>query len=361
MSKSENVHLVFDIDFLIFEAVSVAEDKYIIAKHIPTGKEYEFANTTELWGEWRKKVGGWIGTQNMLLGEGTYKAEDFEVEHKNRPRPFKLKGNPEEGTQDRFISPWEGAKKILDDKIVAIGLKLGAETYQAFTGRGETFRHDVATLMPYKGNREELVTPILLDEMKEYVVAEKNTEWVDGIEADDAVSMAVYEGYINWKAGKGPKVIGIAIDKDSKGCTGWWYNPSKDKEPRLIEGFGGLWLDDKGDVDGAGRMWLYYQVAAGDAADGYKSNACSDKKYGSKGAYNDLHGCTNDKEAFTTLVSIFKKLYPEKKTVVTFRGEIEIDAIYVMQEMFDLAHMQRWKDDRISVKSVLDKFRIEYA
>ncbi len=348
--------LCFDFDAIVFPAVAASEDRYITATHRITGREMEFENKTELWGHWKTKTGGWIGVQNALSKNEYWKAEDFDVVQGQRLRLFKtLEG----GT----IPAIEGAKKLIDDQIAAVCKRLGASSYFGYTGTGDVFRHRVATLMPYKGQREDTLRPILLSAMKQHVIDKHNCTLVEDIEADDAVSMATIKGYESWKEGgklDEDRVIAIAVDKDAKQTEGWHFNHSKDKEPRLIEGLGRLWLDEKGDIDGAGRMWLYYQVAAGDTSDNYKPNCFSTKKYAEKGAYKDLHECTTDKEAFTALVRVFKMLYPEKQTVETHVGTIEIDWLYVMQEMFTLAMMLRKPDDKIDVKVVLDKLGVSY-
>lgn len=356
--------ICFDIDALIFDCVSVAEEKFITVTHRPTGKVLEFDNRTEFYGDWRKKSGGWLGVQNKMQGSEYYKAEDFDIVDGQRPRPFRIMledehGNPVEGK----LSPFEGAKKILDDQIAAVCKQLGTTDYFGFTGTGEVFRHEAATLLPYKGQRGDMLRPLLLDQMKQYVCERHNCELVTGIEADDAVSIETVRGYKLWKAmGKDDayKVIAVAVDKDSKQTEGWHFNHKKDKEPRLIQGFGGLWLNDKGDVDGAGRMWLYWQIAHGDDTDNYKANCFSKVKYGGKGAYNDLKGCKNDKEAFEALVGIFKKLYPEPIEVDGCKGRITIDWLHVFQEMATMAMMLRHPGDKMDVKATLDKLGIEY-
>jgi hypothetical protein len=59
-------------------------------------------------------------------------------------------------------------------------------------------------------------------------------------------------------------------------------------------------------------------------------------------------------------VNIFKELYPEPKIVTGWRGDkIEVDWLYVMQEMFTMAHMLRSENDSVDIKSVLDKLEVE--
>lgn len=363
--------LIFDIDFIIFQAVSVAEERFITALHKPTGRTFEFENKTKLWGHYKKKEGGWIAEENANNENDFYKPEDFEVVECQRPRPFRYTGKI--GSLDEFgkirkkevepytVSPWIGAKNILDSKIKEICEKLGTNDYVCYTGRGKTFREDLATLLKYKGNRDEMLRPLLLDKMKDYVIKRHNGILVEGIEADDAYSIAVIDGYNSWKKG-GKQVIGVAQDKDSKQTSGWHFNPEKDDKPRLVEGFGSLFINAKDEVDGSGRMWLAFQTMNGDSSDNYKANCFSDVKWGDKAAYNQLKDCKNDKEMFQALVDGYKKLYPEKKTVVGWKGgSIEIDWLYVMQECFNLAKMMRTTDEKpTDVKAVLDKLGVNY-
>ena len=62
------------------------------------------------------------------------------------------------------------------------------------------------------------------------------------------------------------------------------------------------------------------------------------------------------------MVHTFKHLYPEKKAITGWRGdEIEIDHMYVFQEMFAMAMMQRTLDDPIvNVREVCDRLGVAY-
>jgi len=362
------MRLVFDFDFLIFEAVSVAEERFIAALHNPTGRKMEFKNKSALYGHWKKKDGGWIAEENLKLGNNYWLVEDFDIVECQRPRPFKIKGVDEfsgepDASKDYFISPWDGAKKILDDKIKAICTKLGTDNYIGFTGTGNVFRHDLCTLLYYK-DRDELMRPLLLDKMKEYVCEKHSCTLVTSLEADDYCNIETLSGYNKWIAGgkkDADKVISVQEDKDGKQCSGWHYNPSKDSEPRLIEGLGSLWLDSKDKVDGCGRMWLYFQIGSSDDTDNYAANCFSDTSWGPKSAYKELKDCTTDKQALEALVRIFKKLYPEKKTVQGCKGEIEIDWLHVFNECFTMAKMLRSIDEPVTdVKALLTKLNIEH-
>ena len=364
--------LVFDFDFLIFEAASIAEERYITAKHTPSNRKFEFATKTELWGDWRKKSGGWIAEENARNGNDYYKAEDFEVIMCQRPKPFLVSGKEgrydefgdlrKEETEPTYISPLKGAKMVLDRKIKDIYTNLGGTSYEGYTGRGEVFRHRLATLIPYKGNREDLLTPLVLHKLKDYVIAKHNCTLVTEIEADDGVNIAVTNGYKAFKSVSGEKVIGVVVDKDYNSTEGFWYNPNKDTEPREIKGFGKLYLNDKNEVKGEGRVWFYHQIMSSDISDNFAANSQSDKKWGEKSSYKLLKDCTTDKQSFEALVVGYKTLYPELKTITNFRGDtFEIDWLYCLTENFNLAKMLRSVDEQpTDVKAVLDKLGITY-
>lgn len=56
------------------------------------------------------------------------------------------------------------------------------------TGAGN-FRYELATLQPYKGNRDSTTRPVHLEAVQEFLVEECNGEIVEGIEADDKIAV----------------------------------------------------------------------------------------------------------------------------------------------------------------------------
>jgi len=150
----------------------------------------------------------------------------------------------------------------------------------------------------------------------------------------------------------------VVLDKDFKGCEGNWYFYLND-DRRKVRGFGKLWRNGS-DADGVGRMFKYLQICQGDKSDSYEPHCFSDKENGPVTAYNALKDCKNDTEAFLAMKEHFMYLYPEPKIIKNWKGDsFEIDWFYVMNEMFQLAHLQRWKDDRIDLKKAFNGLGIE--
>lgn len=326
--------LIFDMDFVKFEAACLAEKRSIVVTHKSSGRQKEFDTRTEFWGRsWKKKDGGWLAEQN--IGRTTpWLPEDFIIEDKQE-----------------IISEALG-KRIARNRIDSICAKLEDNDYRGYIGRGKSFREDISTIIQYKSNRIDAIRPLLLNDMAEYLVKRHNCVFVEGLESDDHV-------IIDWYKNK--KATVVALDKDARGCEINLFDPDTMDSPLRIRGLGGLWINGKKEVKGQGRMWCYFQCLSADNSDCYSANSASDVRWGPKSAYNLLAPCKTDKECFEALVKGYKTLYPEKKTIKGWRGdEIEIDWLYVFNENFQLCRMRRWEGDEFHVKTVLDKLKIEY-
>lgn len=84
------------------------------------------------------------------------------------------------------------------------------------TGKGN-YREDVASIQQYKGNRDPTHKPKYYKQLRDYMVKVWNAEVVDGMEADDAVSI------IQWAA-KDKSTIICSIDKDLSNTPGHNWN-----------------------------------------------------------------------------------------------------------------------------------------
>jgi len=124
------------------------------------------------------------------------------------------------------------------------------------TGSGN-FRERVATITPYKGNRDPRHKPAYMRQIRQYLCDVWNAKVICGIEADDEVSII---------QSLDPNDVCVAgIDKDLLQVPGLHYVPKK--------GF-------KNISEHSGILRLYWQIMAGDTTDNIKG--CY--KLGTKGA-----------------------------------------------------------------------------
>ncbi len=107
-------------------------------------------------------------------------------------------------------------------------------------------------LPSYKGNRSDLVRPLLLNPIKDFLAAEYPSYRKPTLEADDI--MGILSTHPKLISGK--KII-VSEDKDMKCIPGWLWNPAKDKKP---------WKVSVEEAD----YWHLLQTLMGDTTDGYK-------------------------------------------------------------------------------------------
>lgn len=333
----ERKHVVLDADPIKFACASKGESRTVKIVHKVSGDEYETKTRTEWYGEWRKKSGGILAELNSKLPEGKKMLpDDFDYYDIQTPEP---------------LSNVLHTTKLYTQNIIDM---CGANSFSMLVGKGESWRVERSTLQKYKGQRKELIRPLLMDEVVDYLVRKFDAEIVTDLEVDDRLVIDTYgkKGY-----------FACGVEKDMYSCPMNFLDSTK-PELGVQNGnqFGKLWLNEKGEVKGIGRMHLLWQTCTNDNSDHYAANCFSDLKWGAKSGYDALKDCSNDRELFQTAYNVFKKLYPESKKVVGWRGdEIEIDAMYVFQECFDMARMIRWEDDRVNLSDVFDKLGLEYV
>lgn len=333
---TQPTHAVVDLDAFKYAAAYVGEKKSIVATlRGNTEVTFEAKSRTAFYGHWKKKAGGILAEENKKR-ESPWLPEDFDIEDVSTPEP---------------IANVLHTAKVMVDEVLH---QSGAKTYEMYMGKGDSQRVEWSTLWKYKGNRDDLVKPYHLDTVSDYLERKYSAEIITDREADD---MCVIRAY------KEPTRFVIGEDKDYWGSPVNYYDINRTHRGIVnCDKLGMLFKDDKKIVRGEGRMHLYYQIISQDDVDNYKANCFSDVEWGSVSAFNTLVDCKTDKECFEAMVHTFKHLYPEKKMVTGWRGnEIEIDWLYVFQEMFTMAHMQRTMDDKIViVKDVLDRMGVSY-
>lgn len=310
---------VFDFDAVCFRSSASAQKRSIRCLHLPTDKDYEFSTRTEFYGHYKTKSGGWLSKNS------SFRLEDFEITDIVEPEPV------------------EHALKAVKTTIQKVKEVLGCDNYYGYIGGGTNFRDNICTLWKYKGSREGVPRPVHLEACRQYVVRYHNAMITEGAESDDYINRDMH------KSLKDANLVGVIAEKDYRGCDGYWYN-YVNQEYFEVKGFGKLTRNTKG-VTGVGRLFKYWQVSSSDSADTYAAHCFSDFENGDITAYNVLKDCKNDTEAFLAMKKHFQRLYPEPKVITNWKGDtFEIDWFYVMNEMFQLAHLQRWKDDKIDLR-----------
>lgn len=133
----------------------------------------------------------------------------------DEPR-FELKKEPE---------PVENAlhnvKSIIKNLVDAIGPK----KYDLILTGETNYRNEIATIKPYKGNRENLERPYHLAACREYMVNQYWARIVEGYEADDECAMLQ----------RGDETCIASIDKDLLMVPGHHYDWVKDKKVYITE------------------------------------------------------------------------------------------------------------------------------
>ena len=126
------------------------------------------------------------------------------------------------------------------------------------------FRHAVATVKPYKGNRKDVVKPYHTDNILTYMLAMYDCKVANGYEADDLMMIDCYKDLDN--------TIICTRDKDlrqgGKHHFGWECGKQPQFGPKEIDSFGELTYDEtKKTLKGEGIKFFYSQLLTGDTVD----------------------------------------------------------------------------------------------
>lgn len=262
MPKKPEIAII-DLDFLIYSASSISE-KITYTYYDKNGKEvasFDSAQEGKRWLEMIEAFGGYDtefgyeGDLSDLRRETSYKPQGLGKAQKNFDRMLK------EWLVEVDVDRWQGYCSALK------GMKL--------------FRHDIATIQSYKGNRKGSHKPHYLDDVRRYALSYSNVKRVGGgIECDDKVCEIAQS--------LGEKAVLVCHDKDGYTTVGnWIWMPNEEmvfSDPSKV---GEVYLDKTNKspkVKGYGNLFLLSQCLTGDKADHYAG--CP--SVGNVGAVNTL-------------------------------------------------------------------------
>lgn len=191
----------------------------------------------------------------------------------------------------------EDIEKNVAEYLATQGQEIGE--FRLFLTGKDNFRDELATILKYKGNRDRSTRPFWYAEIREYLENRWGAEVVDGIEADDAVSI------LQWQGEAGSTII-CTIDKDLENVPGHFYNYHK-KEARYI-GYQEAMLN------------FYRQCITGDSSD----NIPGCYKLGKSYAKKVLPDYTNEGVMWRTVLKAYEEnmeKYPDHHMPYTVEGD----------------------------------------
>lgn len=350
---SESKTAIIDCDSVSFKVAAACETSTVIVKHRDSKSSKEFKNKTEFLGRSKKTVGGYLGELNKsrsARGQREFGVDEFEI------------------TPHYVAQPLEAAIYSAKHMLKSYKQHLGITKSILLVGEGKTFRHSLPLPTVYKGDRQDTHKPILLDAVKDYFKGRSNTEVITGIEADDRLSHYMYAGHQNYLEKGFHNYIGVSIDKDNLQTYGELWNPSKDTadlwlypEPRIIDGFGEIYRDDKGKVRGYGDIWLFFQILNGDDTDGYNPTKPFGIRCGEVTVYEILKDCKDISDALKATVEAYQDWFPQGVQYTSHCGrDMDLTPMEWCQIITDCAFMQRFKEDRFIISNLLDAHNITY-
>lgn len=311
---------VIDGDLLAFKASAANETRSIEALHNPTGRAKVFKHRTEF---------------KETIDLKKFPLDTFTITDKQEAADLSYALH----TVKKMI---EGICKVCK-----------TDQYEIYLSGANNFRDTLPLPSKYKGNRDGLMRPIQLTEVKDYLINVHKAEVVIG-EADDKISIRQYDG-VKSKT----KIIGCSTDKDSLGTDGWIYNWDTMEKPMLVKGLGELHIDDKGKVRGHGSKWKYLQWIVGDTIDGLNPCELAKVKFGEKSGYKALVDLQTEKECWQAVHDLYLKWYPESVEYIDQNGaKCCADYLDIAQVYWDGIHMLRWEGDKVNIREVMQKMEI---
>ena len=147
---------------------------------------------------------------------------------------------------------WPIVRSRVDKRLEEIAANVGATEWTGYLTGSDNFRKQVATIRPYKGNRNQ-PKPFHYWNIRNYLLTKPNIVLAELCEADDLLSIKQRE--LNQSS---KRSVICSRDKDLRMVPGLHYSwASGSQQERL------LWLQDEVE----GFRWFCTQLLTGDATD----------------------------------------------------------------------------------------------
>ena len=321
-SKQDKV-LIIDSDILAYKVSSVCEFKYKFTCKT-TGEVYNVKS--------KKAFKDFLRDKQDVISEKIEILQQANEDISNLVEQLSLlEYDNFDCIGEQTAEPKSYAFKTVSDAIQRALEFTGCNKYELYVGGSNNFRLKIPLPTQYKMSRTTVQRPLLLTDVKEYLIKYKGCKKVKDQECDDLVQRRMRD--LNKQ---GIRCCLYTIDKDSKGVVDYnisIYNPDKQDIEFIKGGLGNLY-ETKNGIRGDGLKWLMFQTAMYDKIDNYVMNSHYLKRYGEKSFYKDFNGCTSEKELLEKLISKWKELLPEKIIYTSFDGSLQEHSWLSLAEMY---------------------------
>lgn len=218
--------------------------------------------------------------------------------------------------------PWPAVDvyELVDQRIQSIIERTGSNEFEVFlTGPGN-FRFDIATIAPYKGNRNAVEKPYHWQTVSDRLLSHWGARVVEGVEADDALAI---KG--RWHNDRGLSYVIASRDKDLRmvPCShySWACGENQPEIPVYkVDGLGEIecrtreYVNNKGKtvkthkLIGNGLRFFYGQLLTGDSVDNIKG--CPN--VGPVKAVELLQHLTTEKEMYQSVAAMYHLRYGDE-------------------------------------------------
>ena len=197
--------------------------------------------------------------------------------------------DPESIERERVLEPVENALYNAKSMISNTCEALASDDITIYLSGPTNFRLGIATIRPYKGNRDETHKPQHGPAIKKYLQKKYDVVVSKDEEADDIVS---YSHYKMWLEDEHSTVI-ASTDKDLDMIPGLHYN--------FIKGESYYVTPEEG------TRWFYTQLLMGDSTD----NIPGIPKVGKVKAARALEEATTEMEMYEIASRMYEEAYPD--------------------------------------------------
>lgn len=234
------MRIIIDADPIVYRAGFAGEkNHYVIVAEDAEGNLFDgsFAPTPETKG--KKRATAWANAQAWAeKKELTIIDKEITIVPEELDHQLQIVRTQIEG----IIAP-------IQKKLKELGHDEAREISLLLSGP-DNFREKLATLLPYKGNRDAKHKPFHYQAIRDYLTQHWNARVIHGREADDEASIMGWESI---REGKEDDFVIATIDKDLDQIPGWHYDYMKHVFTQIDEE--------------AAELWFWQQVLSGDRTD----------------------------------------------------------------------------------------------